>query len=42
MFGKVIRKYWMLSVSLKVKDFFNVSGKSGNPEQCTEVAGLHW
>ena len=22
------------------KDFFIVSGKSGNPELCTEVAGL--
>lgn len=32
---------WMLSMSLKVKDFFIVSGKSGNPrpEQCAELVG---
>ena len=31
----------MLSLSLKVKDFFIVSGKSGNPrpEQCAELVG---
>ena len=31
----------MLSMSLKVKDFFIVSGKSGNPrpERCAELVG---
>ena len=34
----------MLSMSLKVKDVFIVSGKSGypQPEQCAELVGLHW
>lgn len=36
MFRKGSGKSWMLSMSLKVKDVFIVSGKSGNPqpEQC--------
>ena len=31
-------------MSIKVKDFFIVSGKSGNPQlvQCAELVGLHW
>lgn len=44
MFKKGSGKSWMLSMSLKVKDVFIVSGKSGNPqpEQCAELVGLHW
>ena len=41
MFRKGLGKSWTLSMSLKVKDFFIVSGKSGNPrpEQCAELVG---
>lgn len=44
MFRKGLGKSWTLSMSLKVKDFFIVSGKSGNPQlvQCGELVGLHW
>lgn len=44
MFRKGFGKSWTLSMSLKVKDFFIVSGKSGNPQlvQCAELVGLHW
>lgn len=44
MFRKGLGKSWTLSMSLKVKDFFIVSGKSGNSQlvQCAELVGLHW
>ena len=44
MFRKGLGKSLTLSMSLKVKDFFIVSGKSGNPQlmQCAELVGLHW